>query len=155
MITIQEKKKRRVETFWSLYINKYVCATADVEVWYQLADEKRHIQFDYACPYRASSKNLRYVSMNEEKQGKNSRDVGITADTDCSVSRTQYGAHVNPSCDWMRTENIYIMFGHTATGKQTLRISHGSGRRRNLIPLFSYLIPNFRTIITMSLPFHL
>ena len=70
MITIQEKKKRRVETFWSLYINKCVCATADVEVWYQLADEKRHIQFDYACPYRASSKNLRYVSMYEEKPGR-------------------------------------------------------------------------------------
>jgi hypothetical protein len=38
----------------------------------------------------------------------------------------------------LRTENIFIIFDHTATGKQTLRNSHGSGRRRNLIPLFIF-----------------
>ena len=55
------------------------------------------------------------------------------------MHRAQYGAHVNPSCDWIRTENISSMSDHTATGKQTLRNSHGSGRRRNLIPLFFFL----------------
>jgi hypothetical protein len=30
------------------------------------------------------------------------------------------------------------MFDHTPTGKQTLRNSHGSGRRRNFIPLFLF-----------------
>jgi hypothetical protein len=39
---------------------------------------------------------------------------------------TNVDAHVNPSCYWLRTENLSNKFDHTATGKQTLRDSHGS-----------------------------
>jgi len=33
----------------------------------ELADEKRDIHFDYVCPYRTSSNNLKYISLYEQK----------------------------------------------------------------------------------------